>query len=124
MYAPKFFRLGIENENGKIVNVGSKIFENHSFHFYSGLEDNSVLLNIIYTLLASGEIKNVEVELEKRGFAVVDTTGISIELLNKIPIIRCNNHLKDIKYKREDALEMLKNYLPLMADDLKSFLGK
>lgn len=126
MHAPKFFRLGIENENGKIVNVGSKVFENHSFHFYNGLDDSNVLLNIIYVLLANKDIKITENELEKRGFAPVDITGISEKLLSRVPIIRCNNHLKNIRdlYKRDDALVLLNNYLPLMTDDLRDFLGK
>ena len=88
MNAPEFFRLGIIDQ-GQTIIIGGRVFENHSFSFYKGLTNNHDFINIIFAYIAKYDITLTEQELINRGFAVVDTSNISQELLQKVPILYC-----------------------------------
>lgn len=126
MNTPKYFRIAVANEKGQILNIGMKVFENHGFSFYNGLTNNNVFINIIYSYLAKHNLETAEQELVNRGFALVDTSGISKELIEKIPFLICDDYYekKEIALEEDSGVEFLNKHLPLMTTSLLLYLKR
>ena len=125
MNTPKFFRLGITKE-GQVTIIGNKVFENHSFSFYEGLTNNQDFINIIFTYLAKHDITLTEQELINRGFAIVDTSNIDIEILQKVPLLFCTHNYERTKgvFDKDEGIKFLNKNLPLMTDSLDMYLKR
>lgn len=125
MNTPEFFRLGIIDQ-GQTIIISNRVFENHGFSFYKGLTNNHDFINIIFAYIAKYDIDLTEQELINRGFAVVDTSNISQELLQKVPILYCDRAYEKNKkvFDKEDGIRFLDRSLPLMTDSLELFLKR
>lgn len=124
---PKYFRLAtVRDGKNEVEEIGSKVFENHGFAFYSGISNNSLFIDIIYKYVADCNIKRTEEDLISRGFAIVNTDDIPKELLAKVPYLICNKHSisHSILLHRTEALAYLNKYLPTMTDSLNMYLKR
>lgn len=126
MNTPKYFRIAVASEKGQILNVGMKVFENHSFSFYNGLTNENIFINIIYSYLAKHNLIIAEQELANRGFALVDTSNIPKEIIEKIPYLICDDHYekKEIALEEDSGIKFLNKHLPLMTESLLLYLKR